>query len=72
MMIIKGLIAAALVGSILLIINQHDALTGDNQLRVIPAILTYCVPFVVFIAGQLSNANGKMCNHCGKKAKKGT
>jgi len=66
-MMIKGLIAAALVGSVLLIINQHDALTGDHQLRVIPAILTYCVPFVVFIAGQLSSTSDKMCNLCGKK-----
>jgi len=66
-MIIKGLIAAAFVGSLLLIINQHAVLTGDDTLRVIPAILTYCVPFVVFIAGQLSGANDKMCKHCGKK-----
>jgi hypothetical protein len=65
--IIKGLIAAALVGSILLIINQHGALSGDDNLRIIPAILTYCVPFVVFIAGQLSSPSDKMCNHYGKK-----
>jgi len=52
---------------VLLIINQHDTLTGDDTLRVIPAILTYCVPFVVFIAGQLSSTSDKMCNHCGKK-----
>jgi len=36
-----------------LVINQYDALFGDASLRVIPAVLTYCVPFVVFIAGKL-------------------
>ncbi|MEH6358985.1 MAG: nitrate/nitrite transporter NrtS [Pseudomonadales bacterium] len=54
-MILKGLAIAALVGTVLLIINQYDALMGDSELRVIPAILTYCVPFFVFIAGQLSS-----------------
>jgi len=54
--IIKGLTIAALVGTVLLIINQYDALMGEAELRVIPAILTYCVPFFVFIAGQLSGA----------------
>lgn len=43
------------VGSVLLVINQFDALFGNAQLRVIPAVLTYCVPFVVFILGQASN-----------------
>jgi len=59
-MIIKGMITAALVGTVLLIINQYDALMGNSELHVMPAILTYCVPFVVFIAGQLSCAKDKM------------
>lgn len=54
-MTLKGLTIAALVGTVLLVINQYDALMGEAELRVIPAILTYCVPFFVFIAGQLSN-----------------
>jgi len=59
-MMIKGLVVAALVGTVLLMINQYDALMGNSELRVMPAILTYCVPFVVFIAGQLSCAKDKM------------
>ena len=54
-MIFKALVVALVVGSVLLVINQFDALKGQAPLRVIPAILTYCVPFVVFIAGQLSS-----------------
>jgi hypothetical protein len=52
----KALTVAALVGSVLLLINQFDALFGDAQLRVIPALLTYCVPFVVFLAGHRSQS----------------
>ena len=51
----KALMVAAIVGSILLLINQFDALFGQSNIRVIPAILTYCVPFIVFIIGNLSN-----------------
>lgn len=46
---------AVIVGTILLVINQYDAFWGDSEFRVIPAVLTYCVPFAVFIAGRLSN-----------------
>lgn len=48
---IKALTVALIVGSILLCINQFDALFGDAKFRIIPAILTYCVPFIVFIFG---------------------
>ena len=51
---LKGLKVAAVVGTILLLINQFDALFGTAQFRIIPAILTYCVPFAVFTAGQYS------------------
>ncbi len=50
----KALTVAGVVGSVLLVINQSDALFGEAELRVIPALLTYCVPFVVFLAGRLS------------------
>ncbi|WP_166113489.1 MULTISPECIES: nitrate/nitrite transporter NrtS [unclassified Pseudoalteromonas] len=43
---------ALVVGSVLLVINQYDALFADANLKVLPAILTYCVPFCVFLAGQ--------------------
>ncbi len=45
---------SAIVGTVLLIINQHETLLGQAELRIVPALLTYCVPFVVFIVGQLS------------------
>ena len=50
----KAFTVAAVVGTILLLINQYDALIGDAKFRVIPALLTYCVPFIVFLAGRLS------------------
>ncbi|PCJ39389.1 MAG: dihydrolipoamide dehydrogenase [SAR86 cluster bacterium] len=53
--IFNALIVAVVVGSILLIINQYDAIFYDAKFRVIPALLTYCVPFIVFIAGRLSS-----------------
>ena len=51
---LKGFKVAAVVGTVLLLINQFDALFGATEFRVIPAILTYCVPFAVFTAGQYS------------------
>jgi len=50
----KALKVALLVGSVLVVINQYDALFGDQIFRWLPALLTYCVPFCVFLAGQLS------------------
>jgi len=45
---------AVLVGSVLVVINQYEALFGDQIFRWLPALLTYCVPFCVFLAGQIS------------------
>ncbi len=53
-MLIKAARVAAVVGTILLVINQYDALFGTATIRWVPALLTYCVPFCVFIAGQRS------------------
>ncbi|OUR90089.1 dihydrolipoamide dehydrogenase [Gammaproteobacteria bacterium 42_54_T18] len=53
-MLVKAFKVSGIVGTLLLLINQYDALFGSAELRVIPAVLTYCVPFVVFIAGQIS------------------
>lgn len=50
----KALKTALVVGTILLLINQYDALMGEASFRLLPALLTYCVPFVVFLYG---NAN---------------
>ncbi len=58
-LIIKALMVSFVVGTILLIINQYDALFGGNELRIVPAVLTYCVPFMVFIAGKISGDREK-------------
>lgn len=52
-MIVGGLKTAAIVGTILLLINQYDALFGDQPFNWLKAILTYCVPFAVFNYGML-------------------
>ena len=46
---------ALVVGSILLLINQHDALFGYQKIQWLPAVLTYCVPFCVFMLGKWSS-----------------
>ncbi len=53
--LVKALLVASVVGTVLLLINQFDGIFGDSPIRVIPALLTYCVPFVVFMLGHLSN-----------------
>ena len=50
---------ALVVGTILLLINQHDALFGYQDIQWLPAILTYCVPFCVFMLGKWSS--GRDC-----------
>lgn len=46
---------ALVVGTILLLINQHDALFGYEEIQWLPAVLTYCVPFCVFMLGKWSS-----------------
>lgn len=53
-MYVKAFIIALIVGSVLLVINQYAALFGSDELKIIPAVLTYCVPFVVFVIGKHS------------------
>jgi len=55
-LIVPALSIALLVGSILIVINQYDALFGDQNFRWLPALLTYCVPFVVFLTGRASGS----------------
>ena len=54
-LLLKALAVSGVVGTVLLLINQFDAVLGENQLRIIPLILTYCVPFIVFLMGHFSN-----------------
>lgn len=51
---VSALKVALIVGTILLLINQYDALFSTAEIRWLPAILTYCVPFTVFLLGQRS------------------
>jgi len=64
----KATKVSLVVGSVLMVINQYDALFGHGQLKVIPAVLTYCVPFVVFIAGKLSGGSTCANKDCPRKA----
>lgn len=43
---------ALVVGSILILINQYQAVVGDEPLKIVPAVATYCVPFIVFLLGR--------------------
>lgn len=56
LVVLKALAVAILVGTILLVINQYDALFGKESMRMNPAILTYIVPFIVFLCGHLSKS----------------
>ena len=53
-LILKAMRVALIVGTVLLLINQFDAVFGEQEVRWLPALLTYCVPFAVFILGQKS------------------
>jgi hypothetical protein len=57
-LVLKALTVAALVGTVLLVVNQYDALFGNEPIRLIPAVLTYIVPFIVFMSGNLSKSRG--------------
>ena len=50
----SSLIVAVVVGSILNIINQGDAIFGDGAVNLLKACLTYCVPFCVSMYGAWS------------------
>lgn len=48
---------ALCVGTVLLVINQYDALFGKQTLRWWPALLSYCVPLCVYLYGKYSAAS---------------
>ena len=58
-LVFRALKVSMVVGTILLVINQYDALFGNTELRILPTVLTYCVPFMVFIAGKISGDKEK-------------
>ena len=54
---LSALKVAFVVGTVLLFINQYDAIFSSDELRWLPALLTYCVPFFVFLLGQKNAKN---------------
>lgn len=43
---------ALTVGTLLLMVNQYDGIFGQEPFRLLPALITYVVPFVVFLLGK--------------------
>jgi hypothetical protein len=50
----RSLAVALIVGTILNLINQGDALLGNGQIHVIKMILTFAVPYCVATYGAVS------------------
>jgi hypothetical protein len=50
----RSLVIAAVVGTILNLINQGDALFGEHPLKLTKLLLTYLVPYCVATYGALS------------------
>ncbi len=51
----KALQTSLFVGTVLTMINQWEAVVGNQPFRVIPLILTYLVPLCVYCWGWWSN-----------------
>lgn len=43
---------ALLVGSVLILVNQYHAIFSDEPFRIWSALVTYFVPFAVFLFGR--------------------
>jgi hypothetical protein len=50
----RSFFVALIVGTVLNLINQGDALFGDAHLNIIKVILTYAVPYCVATYGAVS------------------
>jgi methyl-accepting chemotaxis protein len=61
----RAIIVALLVGSILVLINQWQGVFTDVPLDPLKAVLTYLVPFCVFLSGQWS-ASRERRDHAGE------
>ena len=57
--ILGGIKTSAVVGTILLLINQYEAIFADASINWFKALLTYCVPFIVFSYGVMSGQKGQ-------------
>ena len=52
----RAAIVAAIVGTVLTLINQGDALASGHALNWAKVVLTYCVPYLVNTHGAVSAA----------------
>lgn len=52
--VLRALKVAVMVGTILNLINQGDAVFGPKEIELFKAALTYCVPFCVSLHGAMS------------------
>ena len=53
-LILKATKTALIVGTVLLFINQYENIFSSHPINWLKAILSYCVPFCVFLYGKLS------------------
>ena len=51
---LRSLVMAMLIGTLLTLINQYDALLGHTALNWYKAGLTYCVPYFVATYGAVT------------------
>jgi methyl-accepting chemotaxis protein len=59
-MLKRALIIALVVGTLLNLINQYDAILGERPINGFKMLLTYCVPFVVsFFSSWLAIKDGE-------------
>lgn len=52
--VFRALKVAVIVGTILNLINQGDAIFGPKEIEILKVALTYCVPFCVSLHGAMS------------------
>jgi len=56
--LIRAAAIALVLGSILSLVNQADAIFGTEQLQLLPLILVYATPFIVVTVSHLFGVNG--------------
>ncbi|MFT5162789.1 MAG: hypothetical protein ACI9FJ_001366 [Alteromonadaceae bacterium] len=65
----QALKAAAVVGHVLVSINQFEAVYGDAAANGLKVGLTYLVPFMVCMYSAISNTKAAQSRQCAERAK---
>ncbi len=52
-LLVEAAKTASVVGTVLMLINQFEAFEGTMAINVTKAVLSYCVPFCVYLYGSL-------------------